>query len=236
MPKYFSIGIMVLMLACSPTEMQRMADTIFENDDQLSTEEVVAGLKQALEKGISEGAKELAKPGGYLNSPYKILLPEEGQKIVKKISSVPGFRDFEDNMVERINRAAEDAATKAKPIFVDAIKSMTVRDAWDILKGADNAATRYLEDNTRKQLYQAFRPVIYKSLEEVNAVSLWEKGVNTYNSIPFTSNMNPELDDHVANEALDGLFSMVEKKEAAIRKNPVERTTDLLKKVFGNRD
>jgi len=171
-----------------------------------------------------------------MKSAYKILLPAEVQKVTKKLKNVPGFNQVEDKMLTLLNRAAEDAATAAKPIFVSAIKSMTFSDAMNILMGADNSATTYLNNTTNKQLYSAFNPKIVKSLDKVNATDYWNKAVSAYNKIPFVEKLNPNLDDYVTKQALVGLFGMVAKKEKGIRTNISERNTDLLRKVFAKQD
>ncbi|MCB0656476.1 MAG: DUF4197 domain-containing protein [Saprospiraceae bacterium] len=198
----------------------------------LTSDEVGKGLKEALTIGISKGAEALAKVDGYYKSPYKILIPAEAQTIANKLRVIPGFADFEEQLTEKLNRAAEDAAQKAKPIFVDAITSMTIGDAWNILKGPEDAATSYLKQETYQQLYDAFKPVIVNSLEKVNALTYWESAVTAYNKIPLVKKMNPKLDDYVDTQALNGLFSMVQKEEKEIRTNVGARTTDLLRRVF----
>ncbi|NRB64133.1 MAG: DUF4197 domain-containing protein [Saprospiraceae bacterium] len=203
---------------------------------ELSEEEIGKGLKEALNKGVNESVDFLAKENGYYETIYKILLPEEAEVVVSKLRMVPGFSNVEANLIEKINRAAEGAARKAGPIFLDAIKQMSFNDVTNILMGEDDAATRYLESTTYEALYNEFQPVIIASLDEVNARSYWKEAVTTYNKIPFTKDVNPELDDHVATKALVGLFSLVEKKEAEIRDNPAARTTDLLRKVFAQQD
>lgn len=202
----------------------------------LSEEEIGKGLKEALNVGVGEAVDFLSTEDGYYKSAYKILLPEEALKVTNKLKAVPGFTDAEANLVEKLNRAAEDAADKAKPIFVDAIKGMTISDATNILMGKQDAATRFLEKSTYQQLYDAFRPVVIESLDKVNARSYWNSTVTAYNKIPFTSEVNPELDDYVTQKALFGLFGLVEKKELDIRENTGARTSDLLKKVFAQQD
>lgn len=198
--------------------------------------DVSSGLKQALEFGVDAAVKKLSKEDGYFVSPYKILVPEEAQKVVEKLKYVPGFENVERDLVEKMNRAAELAAKKATPIFVDAIKQMTIKDAMNILLGENDAATRYLENTTRPQLYDAFMPVIRSALDEVDAREYWRKATDTYNKIPFVDKVNPELDDHVNNKALDGLFAEIEAKEAGIRGDKSQRTTDLLRQVFAKQD
>ena len=156
--------------------------------------------------------------------------------MTSKLKSVPGFANVEQDLEEKMNRAAEIAAEKAKPIFVNAIKQMAFRDAMDILMGNDDAATRYLESTTFKQLYTEFMPIIQASLDEVNAREYWRGAVTAYNKIPFVDKTNPELDDHVNRMALQGLFSLVEKKEEGIRNDVSLRNTDLLRKVFSKQD
>lgn len=202
----------------------------------LSTDEIGKGLKEALNIGVGEASDFLSTKDGYLKSAYKIPLPKEAEKISSKLKVVPGFSNFEANLVEKINRAAEDAAIKAKPIFIDAIKKMTFQDAMNLLMGNQDAATRYLEKTTYDNLYAEFRPVIIESLDKVNARSYWNKGVTAYNKLPFVSKANPDLDDYVAQKALVGLFGLVEKKEEDIRENTGARTSDLLKKVFSKQD
>lgn len=202
----------------------------------ISNEDVGNGLKQALEAGISKGADALAKPDGYFKSPYKILLPSEAQTVVSKLSTVPGFTNLESDLIERVNRAAEDAATRAKPIFLDAIRKLTIQDAMNILMGQPNAATQYLDRTTRQSLYNAFQPVIYESLEKVHAISLWSSASTAYNRLPLVQRVDTELDNHVTLKALDGLFAMIEKEEKNIRDNPGARTTDLMRRVFSKQD
>jgi hypothetical protein len=198
------------------------------NEDEMSS-----AMKEALQIGIDAAVVQLSAEKGYLESPYKILIPEDAKKIIEKVKLVPGFQDVESKLTLQMNKAAEIAAKKATPIFVDAITKMTVKDAASIIKGNENAATQYLETTSRKQLYDAFLPVIQSSLDEVNARTYWKSVVDAYNKIPFVKKMNPALDDHVNNKGLDGLFSLIAVKEKGIRTDVSQRTSELLKKVFG---
>jgi hypothetical protein len=237
MVKKIAAFLSILALAaCTAQQIQSTLDTLSGSGQGLTTAEIASGLKQALEFGIGEGAERLSRQDGYFKSPYKILLPPEARKVADNLRNVPGFNNVEDVILERINRGAEDAAKRAKPIFTEAIKQMTFTDAMDILMGADNAATQYLNRTTNQKLYQEFNPVIVESLDKFNARSYWADAVNAYNKIPFVEKANPSLDDYVTNEALKGLFSMVEKKEKQIRTDVSSRTTDLLKKVFARQD
>jgi hypothetical protein len=203
----------------------------------LSQQDAAGGLKEALEAGISKGSDRLSSLDGYYKSElYKILLPEEAQPVINKLKLVPGFSDFEAKAIEKINRAAENAAKRAKPIFVDAITSMTFSDAMDILLGTDDAATQYLHASTYDPLYGEFKPVIVNSLNETGALDYWTSAMTAYNKLPFVKKMNPKLEDHVTERALYALFDMVEKEEKAIRTDVSKRTSDLLRRVFAAQD
>ncbi len=225
--------VMFQLTACA--ELQQVAGSMLESG-ALTNDQIGLGLKEALNVGISQGADRLSARDGYLKSAYKILLPEEVRQVTSKLKVIPGFTNVEDKMVELLNRGAEDAAKSAKPIFVSAIKQMSFADAMDILMGADNSATNYLNRSTNTQLYQAFSPKIGNSLDKVNATKYWKDAMTAYNKIPFIKKVNPDLNDYVTQQALKGLFSMVEKKEKGIRHNVSERKTDLLKKVFAKQD
>lgn len=233
--KIAALLMITSLMGCTAQQIQSTLDTL-AGAQGLTTAEVAAGLKQALDFGIAEGVQRLSQEDGYYKSQYKILLPPEARKITDKLQNVPGFRAVEETILEKINRGAEDAAKKAKPIFVNAIKQMTFSDAMDILMGEDNAATQYLQRTTFEALYQEFNPVIIESLDKFNARDYWADAVNAYNSIPLVEKANPDLDDYVTREALNGLFSMVEKKERNIRNDISARTTDLLRKVFAKQD
>ncbi len=201
-----------------------------------SSLDVAGGLKEALNVGVGEAVDFLSVEDGYLESIYKIEIPEEAQSVIKVVKKVPGFENIESELVEKINRAAEDAASKATPIFVDAITGMTFEDATNILMGEDDAATVYLKDQTFQSLYDAFLPVIQSSLDKVNAREYWKSAVTAYNKVPLVKKTNPELDDYVNQKALVGMFSLIEKKEKGIRTDVNQRSSDLLKEVFGKQD
>ena len=202
---------------------------------QLTNDDIANALKLALQLGIGNGVDGLSKKGGLLNSAYKILLPKEVQPITEKLRQI-GLGGIENSIVEKINSGAESAAGKAAPIFLDALKNMTITDAMSILMGDKNSATNFLRTNTSDKLYQAFSPIIASSLDEFGARKAWTDAVGTYNKIPFVQKMNPSLDDYVTKQTMNAMFSMVETKERSIRANPEERTTDLMKQVFAKQD
>jgi hypothetical protein len=228
--KYFLPLLFSMTFMACPASLGDLIDL------PLSTAEVASGLKEALNVGTNEASGFLSQTDGYYKSAYKIFLPEEARKVTDKLKFVPGFNKVEEVILEKINRAAEDAASKAGPIFLGAIKSMTINDAMGILMGEKNAATQYLHRSTFEALYAEFQPVLLNSLEKFNAVTYWEDAVNTYNKIPLLEDVNPRLDDYVAREALKGLFSLVEKKEEGIRTDVSQRVTPLLQKVFAKQD
>ena len=212
------------------------AQGVLNGDSPLSNEEVGKALKEALDQGVGQAVTSLSAQDGYYASPYKILLPEEAQAIVNRVSALPGFGNVEQDLTERINRAAELAAKKATPIFVDAIKGLTFKDAMNLLMGEKDAATRYLETNTSTALAGEFQPVIRAALDEVNANEIWNKVVTAYNKIPLVKKTEPELDVYVTDRALDGMFGLIEVKETELREKPALRNTELLRKVFARQD
>jgi len=198
--------------------------------------EVSQGLKEALNRGVSNGVNALSARDGYFKSPYKILLPPEVRTVTDRLRNVPGFSNLENELLERINRGAEEAAKEAAPIFLSAIRNMTFQDALNILMGPDDAATSYLHRTTYQQLYDKFNPVIVRALDNIGANKLWRDATTAYNQIPLVNKVNTDLDDYVTNEALKGLFAKIEEEERNIRRNPVARTTALLQKVFARQD
>ena len=199
----------------------------------LTTAEVAEGLKEALIKGISTGSDLASQVDGYFKNPeIKIPFPPEVKKVEDKLRQI-GLGNEVDKFVMTLNRGAEDAAKEAKPIFITAIKAMTIQDAWGILKGEQDAATQYLKRTTTPQLKEKFKPVIQNSLNKVSATKYYGDIVNTYNKIPFTDDVNPNLDDYATDKAIEGLFTLIAREEKNIRQDPVARTTELLKKVFG---
>ncbi|WP_116124608.1 DUF4197 domain-containing protein [Lewinella sp. IMCC34183] len=238
------LALFLVSLFAAPASAQfgklgKIADRakgVLNGDSPLSNEEVGTALKEALDQGVGKAVTSLSAENGYLQSPYKILLPEEAQAIVSRVSALPGFGNVEQDLTLRINRAAELAATKATPIFVGAIKGLTFQDAMNLLMGPDDAATRYLEGNTTTALTGEFQPVIRAALDEVNANEIWNKVVTAYNKIPLVKKTEPNLDAYVTGRALDGMFGLIEVKETELRENPALRNTELLRKVFARQD
>lgn len=199
----------------------------------LSTGDIAAGLKEALSVGAEKAGKNLSSADGYFaNAAIKILMPEEAKKAEQKLRAI-GLGKQVDDAILSMNRAAEDAAKSAAPIFVNAIKQMSIQDAVGILNGGDFAATDYLKSKTTSALTASFRPVIEKSLEKVDATKYWNTVFTAYNKFS-ASKINPDLPAYVTEKALSGIFYQVAQEEQQIRKDPVARTSEILKKVFGS--
>ena len=230
---FFTLSGLFLFSSCN-AQFGKLLKQVTGQD--LSTDDVANGLKEALSKGTNKGTDLLSQKDGYFKSIYKIMLPEDAKKVCEKLRPIPGFASIEDDVIEKLNRAAEDAEIKAKPIFLNAIKSMSIADAWNILKGKDNAATQYLNTTTSEPLYAEFKPVITESMEKVGAIQVWSTAVSKYNQIPFVKKANPDMTDYVTRKALEGLFKKIEEEEKDIRHNLSSRTSDLLKKVFSKQD
>lgn len=221
--------------SCTSTQISsamKTANDYMSDDQPLTTGDVVAGLKEALVKGAEYSTASASKTDGYLkNVEIKIPFPPEIEKIETTLRNV-GLNKPVDDFIMSINRAAEQAANEAKPLFVNAIMSMTIDDAWGILKGDNHAATAYLQRTTSSQLEVKFAPIIDKALNTVNATKYYEDMSTQYNRIPFVTKVETDLTKYVTQRAIDGLFMLVAKEEEKIRKDPLARTTELLQRVF----
>jgi hypothetical protein len=200
----------------------------------LSSDDIVSGLKEALTLGAQKSADRLSAADGFFkDAAVKILLPPQAQNVEKTLRGM-GMGKIVDDAILSMNRAAEDASKSAAPIFVSAVKNMTVQDGLGILRGADTAATGYLRKSTTPQLTSAFHPVIDSSLVKTGATKYWKTVFDTYNKLPTTfKKVDPDLASFVTQKAIDGIFYYVAQEEMKIRKDPAAQVTDLLKKVFG---
>jgi len=198
----------------------------------LTNDEIVSGLKDALNVGIDNaGVKASALDGFNKNELIRIPFPKEAKKMEDKLRMV-GMGAKVDSFELALNRAAEIAAKKAAPIFIEAIKSMNVRDGMNILKGEDDAATKYLQKSTKDSLYDTFKPIVKAALKQVKVTQYWNPLASRYNKIPLTTKVNPDLEDYTTQKAMEGLFTLLAQEEKKIRDQPAARVTDLLKKVF----
>jgi hypothetical protein len=205
------------------------------NLNNLTSSQISSGLKEALSLGVTDGVKKLALTDGFLkNEAVKILMPEKLRKVDTTLRSL-GMGKLADEGVKLLNRAAEDAVTEAAPIFTNAITSMTITDAKNILLGSNNAATNYLQTKTQSKLFTAFQPKVQASLGKVGADTVWKNLISKYNTFTGQS-VTTDLNEYVTTETINGVFKMVAEKESGIRNTPAMRTTSILQKVFGAQD
>ncbi|SDQ55682.1 DUF4197 domain-containing protein [Flagellimonas zhangzhouensis] len=217
-------------------ELQQVVNQLPQGTTGIGNDQIAQGLREALNLGIEKQVNKLTSENGfYRNELVKILLPEELQKVDKTLRDI-GLSSLADEGLKILNRAAEDAVGEATPIFVDAVKGITFNDAKQILLGADNAATQYLERSTQSQLYNKFNPIIKNSFQKVGADQIWSSIITKYNSLPLTNDVNPDLTDYTTNEALKGVYTMIAVEEKEIRTKVSSRSTELLKKVFALQD
>lgn len=218
--------------------LKKKANSVLKGESSISEfteQEAVSALKEALQNGITKGTEQVSKPDGYFGNQFiKIPFPQEARDIETTLRKV-GMGKTVDEAVLSLNRAAEDAATKALPIFVDAITTMSFQDAIGIVKGDSIAGTRFLQQTTTSALTKAFRPVIEGSLDKVDATKHWSTVMNAYNKIPFVKRINPDLTQYVTEKALEGLFFTIASEEKLIRKDPLGQASSLLRKVFGGK-
>lgn len=250
MHKKISI-ILLGLLFTSCAELQPFIDQYAINQPQpLTNTDVSYGLKEALKIGSNNASNILSSQDGfYKNELVKILLPPEAQSITNNIKLIPGGKELIEKVVLRLNRAAEDAVTEAAPIFISAITELTIADAFGILKGENNAATVYLQNKTQNKLRSLFMPKVKASLDKKLVANLstnesWHLLTKNYNSVAASfagklanlETVNTKLDEYVTNKALSALFLKVAEEEKLIRKDPLKRGNDILKRVFGELD
>lgn len=244
-----SLVVFILILT-SCAELQQIVNGTMGSDRPLTQAEIIAGLKEALVVGTNKSADMLGSTDGYYRDELvKILLPPEADIIVDNIGRVPAGQQLLEDVLLRINRAAEDAVSEAKPIFVNSIKSMTINDAIGILRGENNAATMYLHRTTYDNLFLLYQPKIKNSLDKklvgnVSTSQSWDTLTGKWNEVASSlvgqiAGLKPvetKLDEYLTGRALDGLFLKIESEEQLIRKDPAARVTNLLKRVFGSVD
>ena len=237
MKTFFSLFLLVTF-SFSSAKAQTIKDifnSITKDKGNTNGSNIAAGLKEALQVGTERSVQKLSVLDGFFaNAIIKILMPDEAKKVEQKLRAI-GFGNMVDNAILSMNRAAEDASKSAAPIFINAIKQITIQDAVGILRGNDFAATDFLKSKTSAALTNAFRPVIDASLQKVNATKYWNTIFTTYNKLSFNK-INPDLSAYVTDRALSGIFYQVGLEEQKIRKDPAARTTDLLRQVFGSRN
>lgn len=243
MKKHFFLFAVLIFIAVPKNTNAQFGDFIKKvtgsltgdktENSSLSNEQIVAGLKEALNVGTGNAVDLVSQVNGfYKNDLIKIPLPSELQTIEKTAKQF-GLSSQFDEFVLSMNRAAEDASKTAAPIFVDAIKAMTINDALNILNGNDNAATMYFKDKTEGKLTDAFKPIVTDAMNKVGVTKTYKDLTSNIKSIPFVSVKVTDIDQYVTSKTLDGLYAMIAKEEKNIRDNPSARVNDILKEVFG---
>ena len=224
-----SLMLSVSLLSCA--ELGNLGSAI---PTTITEAEAAQGIREALDQGVGRGISLLNKQDGFFgNQAYKLFLPADAVRIENTLRQL-GMGSMVDRAILQINRAAEDAVGYARPIFLDAIREITISDAINIIRGPNDAATQYFRQKTTDKLITAFSPIIKGSLDKFSATKYYAEVVNTYNNFPTTLNkLNPDLPSYVVGKAVDALFDQIAQEEANIRANPVARTTEILKKVFG---
>ena len=229
------IVIAFIVLPAGSFAQIKLKDVLNKKSSSGITEnEAGQGIKEALTNGVTTAVLNLNKTDGFFGSEfYKMLLPPDAKKVESTLRNI-GMGGQVDKAILAINRGAEDAVGFAKPIFVDAIKEMTLKDALNIIKGPKDGATNYFKDRTKEKLITAFTPSVKSSLDKTDATKYYSDIITSYNNLPTTfKKINPDLTSYVVGRAVDALFDQVAKEEANIRANPLARTSDMLKKVFG---
>lgn len=231
MKRYLLLLSSVAVLASGCASLGNLGGT----SGGVSQSEAAQGIREALSQGTATAILNLHREDGFFgNQAYKLFLPPDASKVEYTLRDL-GLGKVVDRAILQINRAAEDAVGEAKPIFTDAIRQMTIRDAINIVKGPRDAATQYFKDKTTAQLIAAFSPIVKQALDRTNATRYYGDAVSAYNKLPTTFNkINPDLPSYVTGKAVDALFDQIAKEELNIRENPAARVTEILKKVFGS--
>jgi hypothetical protein len=223
-----------IIKADAQVNLQNVTNTINSAlGNGLSNADITKGLKEALRVGSDNASQKASKTDGYYkNTQIRIPFPQDARDMKSTLVKL-GMKKQVENFERQLNRAAEDAAKKAAPIFLAAITSITINDGLTILRGKNDEATQYLKRSTTQQLSKEFRPVIQASLKKVEITKYWNPLFTKYNKLPMVKKVNPSLDDFVTQKAIEGLFKLVAEEEGKIRKDPAARINDILKKVFG---
>lgn len=243
-PLYTLVGLLFLSLNLQAqklpdikglgNQLQNTVNNATGSNIKLTNDEVVGGLREALQVGTRKTVERASATNGFFKNPsIKIPFPPEAKKMETTLRNA-GMDKQVNKFVETLNRAAEDASKSITPVFVDAITKMTITDGMTILKGSNDAATNYLKDKTTSDLKLKIRPIIAASLKKVEVTKYWNPLMKKYNSLPMVQKVNPNLEDYVTDKALVGLFKLLAEEEGKIRKDPAARVSDLLKKVFGS--
>lgn len=231
----FKLKDVLKQVDSSSKEVVKKVEETVKGEPKLTNEEIINGLKEALNVGTNNSTSAVAKVDGFYKNP-KVMIPfPEDAKKVQDWAIKLGMKKQTDKFVETLNRGAEEAAKDAAPIFLDAIKNMSISDGLAILNGNNDAATKYLNEKTTAQLRAKFLPKVHDALQKVQVTKYWTPIITKYNKIPKVEKKNPDLDAYVTDKSMEGLFKLVAEEELKIRQDPMARVTDILKKVFGQK-
>ncbi len=236
-PQTLAICALMLLPLAGQAQLRGLIDQV-KNEIQIpdASGDIGAGLREALDKGVDRQVSKLTAPDGFLkNELVRIALPDELQKVDRTLRKM-GMGKLADDGIKSLNRAAEEAVKESTPIFAQAIKNISFKDAKGILMGNRDAATQYLKRETSAPLYDKFLPVVKSNIGKVGADKIWENLINKYNALPMVSRVNPNINDHVTQKALEGVFTMIAVEEKNIRTDLSARTSPLLKKIFAMQD
>ena len=235
--KFALLAILFPLTCCSQIDFKKISkevDKTIKGEKPLTNDEIIRGMKEALTVGSNNAAGSASKLDGFFKNPViKIPFPPEAREMETKLRAM-GMGKQVDEFILTVNRAAEEAAKQSASVFVNAITSMTINDGLSILRGADTAATGYLRKTTGVQLHDMFKPVIKNATQKVQVTKYWNPLASTYNSLPFVKKVNPDLEEYITQRALNGLYYLVSQEEIKIRKDPMARVTEILKRVFGS--
>jgi hypothetical protein len=229
---FLLLPLFFLSLLPSPS-LQALSKSGKSPSGPINNSEIGIGLKEALYLGVKTATQLASRIDGFYRNPLIFIPFPPEAKMMKQTLETLGFKNQIEQFVKTLNRAAEEAAKRAAPIFFEAIKELTISDGYKILKGPNDAATAYLRQKTSRKLSFAFRPVVRQAIEKVGVTKFWSPLVNKYNQVPFVKKVNPSLDDYVTERAISGLFKLIANEERKIRQDPAARVTDILRRVFG---
>lgn len=236
-PKLILFLVLIMLVSSACDVLQEISGELDQGSTELSREEIRAGLTEALEIGIDRAVSDASvKDGFYENSRIYVPFPPAAQK-VKETALDFGLDEQVETFEKTLNRAAENAAANVKPIFMAALREMSIQEARRILHGEENAATQYFKSKTKSELQAICYPEIEKATNQVQLTKYWEPMIKVYNKARIISGdpeINPDLNAYVTEKTIDGLFILIAEEEKQIRENPQKRVTELLKKVFGS--
>lgn len=229
---------LIFLFGCSQIELKPITEDVKKIFTQniVTENEITTAFKELLENATTKSIERLSSTDGFLNDPeVTISFPDQAQKVEQSLRKI-GFNSLCDEFHVSINKAAEAAVSEAGPIFIEAIKNIKFHEASKLLQGSETAITDFLKSKTSTALATKFNPIISENLEKYDAIKKWSKLIKKYNKLPLVKPIQVDLSDYVTAKTIDGVFYYISKEETQIRKNPEDRVSDLIKKVFAQAD